>query len=99
MCEIHFGKSWLCDCDCVMCDIRMHARTHARTHGEFCDYLVFRYRGTQSKESYYICRHSTQEPDGMNKNAGFLGDLYQKVKRENLMNNGKKKSYKIFVRT
>ena len=31
------------------------------------------------KESYYICRHSTQEPDGMNKNAGLLGDLYEKV--------------------
>ena len=33
----------------------------------------------KSKESYYICRHSTQEPDGLNKNAGFLGDLYEKV--------------------
>ena len=47
MCDIHFGKSWLCDCDCVMCDIRTDGRTDGRTHGEFCDYLVFRYRGTQ----------------------------------------------------
>ena len=33
----------------------------------------------KSKESFYICRYSTQEPDGMNKHAGFLGDLYEKV--------------------
>ena len=33
----------------------------------------------KSRESFYICRHSTQEPEGMNKHAGFLGDLYEKV--------------------
>ena len=33
----------------------------------------------KAKESFYICRHSTMEPKGMNKNAGFLGDLYEKV--------------------
>ena len=33
----------------------------------------------KAKESFYICRHSTQEPQGMNKNAGFLADLYEKV--------------------
>ena len=33
----------------------------------------------KAKESFYICRHSTQEPQGMNKNPGFLGDLYEKV--------------------
>ena len=31
----------------------------------------------KAKESFYICRHSTQEPLGMNKYAGFLGDLYE----------------------
>ena len=33
----------------------------------------------QEKESYYICRYGTLEPDGMNKKAGFMNDLYEKV--------------------
>ena len=33
----------------------------------------------KAKESFYICRYSTQEPQGLNKYAGFLGDLYEKV--------------------
>ena len=33
----------------------------------------------KAKESFYICRHSTQEPQGLNKYAGFLGDLYEKI--------------------
>ena len=33
----------------------------------------------KAKESFYICRHSSYEPQGMNKNAGFLADLYEKV--------------------
>ena len=34
----------------------------------------------QAKESYYICRYSTLEPDGLNKKPGFMGDLYEKAK-------------------
>ena len=33
----------------------------------------------KAKESFYICRYSTREPQGLNKYAGFLGDLYEKV--------------------
>ena len=33
----------------------------------------------QCKESFYICKYSTLEPTGMNKKAGSMGDLYQKV--------------------
>ena len=33
----------------------------------------------KAKESFYICRHSTQEPQGLNKYAGFLGDLYERI--------------------
>ena len=31
------------------------------------------------KESYYICKYSTLEPTGMNKKAGSMADLYEKV--------------------
>ena len=31
------------------------------------------------KESFYICRFSTLEPTGMNKKAGSMADLYEKV--------------------
>ena len=33
----------------------------------------------QAKEGYYICRYATLEPTGMNKKAGYMGDLYEKV--------------------
>ena len=33
----------------------------------------------QAKESFYICRYGTMEPVGLNKKAGFLGDIYQKM--------------------
>ena len=33
----------------------------------------------QEKESFYICRYGTLEPDGMNRKAGFMSDLYEKV--------------------
>ena len=33
----------------------------------------------QEKESYYICRYATLEPKGMNKKAGFMSDVYEKV--------------------
>ena len=31
------------------------------------------------KESFYICKFSTLEPTGMNKKAGSMADLYEKV--------------------
>ena len=31
------------------------------------------------KESFYICKYSTLEPTGMNKKAGSMADLYEKV--------------------
>ncbi len=34
------------------------------------------------KESFYICRYSAQELDGMNKHAGFLRDLYKRWKSQ-----------------
>ena len=33
----------------------------------------------QCKESFYILKYSTLEPTGMNKKAGSMGDLYEKV--------------------
>ena len=35
------------------------------------------------KESFYICKYSTLEPTGMNKKAGSMGDLYEKVNGRN----------------
>ena len=31
------------------------------------------------KESFYICKYSTLDPTGMNKKAGNMADLYEKV--------------------
>ena len=31
------------------------------------------------KESFYICKYSTLDPTGLNKKAGNMADLYEKV--------------------
>ena len=31
------------------------------------------------KESFYICKYSTLDPTGLNKKAGSMANLYEKV--------------------